>query len=193
MEQITAEKGLQPRTAICFVYYDYRKPHLENISQIITALVKQICRKRQSIPSYLLNLRYEGLTSSSSITQETFAKLLEEYSQVFLIFDALDECREGERESVLRFITEIVTLQLPCIVKVFVTSRREMDISRAFELEHVPTVLIGADSVTADIRTFARSQVQKLRTGKHGKCLFVKSDELAQKIIETLTIKANGM
>lgn len=193
MEHITAERGLQPNTAICFVYYDYRKPYLENISHIIAALVKQICRKRESIPRYLLNLRYEGLTSSSSITRETFASLLEDYSQAFLVFDALDECREEERESLLRFITGVVTLQIPCVVKFFVTSRREMDIVRAFELEHVPTVPIKADSVAADIRTFTRDQVEKLRAGQHGKTLYVESDELANKIIDILTMKADGM
>lgn len=163
------------------------------MSLVIAAIIKQICRKSECIPRYLLNMKYEGLGPSSSATQETFASLLEEYSQAFLVFDALDECREEERDSLLRFITEIVTLQIPCAVKVFVTSRREMDIARAFELEHVPTVPIKADSVAADIQTFTRSQVEKLRTGKHGKTLYVKSDELTQKIIETLTMKADGM
>ena len=135
----------------------------------------------------------EGLTSSSIATQEKLASLLEEYTQAFLVFDALDECQEEERESLLRFITEIITLQLPCIVKIFATSRKEMDIAKAFEVERVPTVSIRAESVATDIQTFARGQVEKLRAGKHGKTLYVKSDELAEDIIKTLTTKADGM
>jgi hypothetical protein len=112
---------------------------------------------------------------------------------VYVVFDALDECPEQERKDVLGFITGIVTAPTSCCVKVFVTSRREMDIAKAFEDKHIPTIQIRAENVASDIETFVRSQVEKLRIGEHGKTLYVTGDELKEKIVHTLAMKADGM
>jgi hypothetical protein len=48
-------------------------------------------------------------------------------------------------------------------------------------------------AVTADIQTFARSQVEKLQTGEHGKTLYLTNDGLKEKIVQTLAKKAEGM
>lgn len=119
--------------------------------------------------------------------------LVEDLRQVYVVFDALDECSEQEREAILGFITGIATATVPCYVKVFVTSRREMDIAKAFEDKRIPTIQIRAENVAADIKTFARSQVEKLRAGEHGKTLYITSDELKEKIVQTLAVKAEGM
>jgi hypothetical protein len=68
-----------------------------------------------------------------------------------------------------------------------------MDIAEAFEDKRIPTIQIRAENVAADIETFARSQVEKLRAGEHGKTLYITSDELKEKIIQTLAVKAEGM
>ena len=109
------------------------------------------------------------------------------------MFDALDECPEQERGDILGFITGIVTAQVRCHVKVFVTSRNEMDIAKAFSDKHVPTIQIQTKNVTADIETFTRSEVERLHAGKHGKTLYVTNDVLKEKIIQTLATKAEGM
>jgi hypothetical protein len=126
-------------------------------------------------------------------TQNRFVSLVEELQKVYVVFDALDECPEQERETILGFVTGIVAASIPCRVKVFATSRREMDIAEAFEDKRIPTIQIRAENVAADIETFARSQVEKLRAGEHGKRLYITSDELKEKIIQTLAVKAEGM
>ncbi|KAF2194066.1 hypothetical protein K469DRAFT_505827, partial [Zopfia rhizophila CBS 207.26] len=193
LENITAECGLQKDTAVCFAYYNYQHTQLGDVSQIIAALIKQLCRERDSVPPGLLKLKHDALHPSSVGTQERFLSLIEDLSEVFVVFDALDECPEQERKDIISFITNIVTTRVPCCVKVFVTSRREMDIAKAFEDKHIPTVQIRAENVTADIQTFARNQVEKLRKGEHGKTLYVTSDELKEKIVHTLARKADGM
>lgn len=193
LEHITAEKGLQKNTAICFAYYNYRDTQLGDVSQIIAALIKQLCRKRESIPYDLLKLKHDALSPSLVGTQERFISLVEGLSQVFVVFDALDECPEQERNKILGFITSIVTMSVQCHIKVFVTSRREMDIAKAFENKRIPAIQIQAENVAADIQTFARSQVERLCAGKDGKTLYVVSSKLKEKIIQTLARKADGM
>ncbi|KAH7125709.1 ankyrin repeat-containing domain protein [Dendryphion nanum] len=84
-------------------------------------------------------------------------------------------------------------MSVPCRVKVFVTSRREMDIVKAFEDRHIPTIPVLAENVAADIEAFARSKIKRLRSGEHGKALYIASDELEEKIAQTLAKKADGM
>lgn len=138
-------------------------------------------------------MKEEALPQSLVGTQERFESLVEDSSTVYIVLDALDECPEEERGNILGFITGIVTAQIGCRVKVFVTSRPETDITRAFEDYNVPTVQILAGNVTADIEAFARSQVKQLRDGKNGKTLFITDDRLEEKIVQTLASKAQGM
>ncbi|KAH8726167.1 hypothetical protein GQ44DRAFT_187871 [Phaeosphaeriaceae sp. PMI808] len=193
LEHITAQKELQKDTVICFAYYNYRHTQLGDVSGIIAALIKQLCRRRDSIPRSLLQIKDDALSPSLVGTQERFVSLIEDLSEVFIVFDALDECPKRERKDILSFVTGVVTALVPCRVKVFATSRREMDIAKAFQDKNIPTIQIQAENVVTDIQTFARSQVEKLRTGEHGKALYVTSDDLTERIIQTLISKADGM
>jgi hypothetical protein len=156
--------------------------------------VKQLCRRRDCIPTNLLQIKDDALPQSTIGTQDHIFSLIEDLPEVYLVFDALDECPEQEREQILGFITNILTLEsTSCRVKVFATSRPEPDISDAFEKHNVPTIKIMADNVKSDIETYTRSQVEILRNGKNGKTLHVTSDSLKEKIVQTLTAKADGM
>jgi DNA-binding Xre family transcriptional regulator len=193
IENITAQHGLQENAAICFAYYNYQNTRLGEVSQVIAALIKQLCRKKDCIPQDLLKVKHDALPPSLIGTREQLVSLIEGLSQVFVVFDALDECPEQARKDILSFITSIVTVPGTCCVKVFVTSREEMDIAKAFQDKQLPMFRIQAENVAADIGTFARSQVEMLVKGEHGKTLYVTSDDLRDKIVWTLAAKADGM
>ena len=193
LEHITAETGLRKDTAICFAYYNYRDTQLANISRIIATLVKQLCQRKYDIPDDLLQIMHDARSPSLIGSQECFLSLSESFSEVFVVLDALDECPEQERPDILGFITGVVTTPGPCRIKVFATSRREMDITEAFVKNNVPTVQILAENVAADIETFARSRVEELQSGQPGKTLHITSVVLKETIIETLATKAEGM
>ncbi|EUC36296.1 hypothetical protein COCCADRAFT_73150, partial [Bipolaris zeicola 26-R-13] len=193
LEHITAEAGLREKTAICFAYYNYRDTRLANITTIIAILIKQLCQGMQDIPDNLLEIMRNARSPSLLGSKQYFFSLTENFSEVFVVFDALDECPEERREDILGFITEVVTMPAPHCIKVFATSRREMDITEAFVKKDVPTIQISAGNVSADIETFARSRVEELRSGQHGKTLYIDSDDFTEEIIRTLAQKAEGM
>ncbi len=170
-----------------------KTPELQDLSQITAAFIKQLCRKRDTIPYWLLKFKHDSLSPSTVSKQESFIKLVEDldFNEVYVIIDALDECPECERHHVIRFITEVVNCL--CCVKIFVTSRRESDIVRAFEESSTRTIQIKTENVAADIESFVQSEVEKLRNGYHGKKLYLTDDILKAKIIQTLTEKADGM
>ena len=163
------------------------------MTRIIATLIKQLCQRKHDIPNHLLQIMHDARSPSLVGSQECFLSLAESFSEVFIVFDALDECPERRRQEILGFITEVVTTPAPCRIKVFATSRRETDITEAFVRNHVPIVEILAENVAADIETFARSKVEELQPGKHGKILYITKEELGEKIVQTLARKAEGM
>jgi hypothetical protein len=185
--------GLREDAALCFAYYNYQDTQLKELHQIVTALLKQLCRRKDQLPRDLLQTKHDALPSSLVGTQQRFVSLVEDLRQVYVVFDALDECLEQERGDILGFITGIVTAQVRCHVKVFVTSRNEMDIAKAFGGRHIPTIQIHTENVTADIEIFARGRVEMLQAGEHGKMLYIANDKFKEKIVRTLATKAEGM
>lgn len=120
--------------------------------------------------------------------EDTFIKIAESYGQIFIVLDALDECAGERREKVLKFIINLVSTLSR--VKIFVTSRREYDIERAFLIGGISTIQIKAENVNEDIEKFVNSQVDLLMS--KGK-LKLRNPELKTLIINTLTQKSHRM
>lgn len=194
LEHVTKQYLFDRNTAISFAYYNYQTTELGQLSTVIAALLKQLCRQAAEIPSWLVKHREDALSPATASTPESYTKLGRTFGNVFLIIDALDECLEAERHAVLRFIRGMVSQDsgLPC-AKVFVTSRREADIEEAFTQVAAPVLKIEAGDVASDIEMYVRDEVERLRSGDHGKKLYVQNEALIDKTIDTLTNKAEGM
>jgi hypothetical protein len=192
VEHLTARSILNERTAVCFAYYNYRASESQSPKQIASALLKQLCRKSATEPPELLNFKERALPPSLGDIEQFLIKLpaVMKLKEMFIVIDALDEC-EKERPTIIRLLTEIIKA-LPC-AKVFITSRREGDIERAFVKSNTPTIQIQAKNVEADIRSFVEGKVREYRQCYYGKELFLSNDLLEARIISTLTEKADGM
>jgi hypothetical protein len=193
LEHITARGGLDERTAIWFAFYNYRTSDSQNPKQIAAAFLKQLCRHSATVPIELLNFKQDARLPSLADIEQFLIKLpaVMKLKEIFIIVDALDECHEKDRPTIIRLLAEIIK-RIPC-AKVFVTSRRESDIERAFAESKTPTIQIQAENVEADIRSFVESEIRKLRQGYYGKKLFLSNDLLENQIISSLTGKAEGM
>jgi hypothetical protein len=193
LEHLTARSGLDEGTAICFAYYDYRASESQSPKQIAAALLKQICRKSPTVLAKLRNVKQAALPLSLADIEQFLIELpaAMKLKEMFIVIDALDECSEKHRPSIIRLLDEVMN-GLPC-AKVFITSRKEGDIERAFAGSNTPTIQIQAKNVEADIRSFVESKVRELLQGHHGKQLFLRSDVLEARVISTLTGKAEGM
>ena len=193
LEHLTARSILDVRKAICFAYYPYRSSVSQNPKQIAAAVLKQLCRKSATEPPELLNFKERALRPSLDDIEQFLIKLpaVMKLKEMFIEIDALDECSEKERPTIIRLLAEIIKA-LPC-AKVFITSRRESDIERAFVASNTPTIQIQAKNVEADIRSFVEGKVREYRQGYYGKKLFLSNDLLEARITSTLTQKADGM
>jgi len=191
LEHVTTERALHKDVGIGFAYYNYQSTEMRDVSQIIVALIKQLCRKKDVVPPGFLKVKQDAMDPSQLGNQESFITVASEFREVVVIIDALDECPKDARNRILGFLSGVAN-NLPC-AKVFVTSRRERDIEEAFMKLKTPIIEIEAGSVAADISSYVRSEVKRLRDGYDGKRLYLKNDTLEMTIVRTLTEKADGM
>ena len=174
------------------VYYDYRSTELQDLPVVLSAILKQLCQNRKDVPEGFLEAKRNSHPPSYLGNTECVRKLAQNFEEVFLVVDALDECLEEKRCQVIGFLQAFLETT-SARIKIFVTSRREGDIVESFEDGRIPIIQIKAENVAGDILTYVSRETQRLRQGYGGKRLYVKDDALEEKIIETLTEKADGM
>lgn len=190
IETINRNFAERKEIGICFAYCDYKQETTQDFSTVVLGLMKQLCRKAV-IPHDFVLKKQDALPQSTIANRGHFSELAASFDEVFLLIDALDEFPQKQRHEVLGFLKGIV-YELPH-AKVFVTSRRERDIVEVFEGVGTPTIEVEARNVNPDIEKYVASEVEKLRTGDNGRKLYVDNDELVQRIVHTLTDKADGM
>ncbi|KAL9118053.1 MAG: hypothetical protein Q9187_005406, partial [Circinaria calcarea] len=192
LEDIVSRYRLDDRVGIAFAYIKYDSPDSQQPLEIISAMIKQLCWSKDTIPRDLLDSFHEydrnARPRNLDTTLSCFINVLRSYDQVFLIFDALDECEQNLRQRMLEIIKDMIT-QIPA-AKIFVTSRRETDIVDAFTLLKTPRIEIAAHNVEADITRFVVDRVRHLIETRK---LKIQDPLLEGRIIKNLTAQADGM
>ena len=117
-----------------------------------------------------------------------FAVLAEEFKEVYLVVDALDECEEALREQILDAVVEFSS-NYQC-AKAFIANRPENDIQLMFRHLRAPAVCIKARNTAEDIRKYVTDSVASLTAANK---LRLQNQDLKFTIIECLVEKADGM
>jgi hypothetical protein len=188
LEHVTSQKALDGDVGITFVYYDYQVAEEQNRNHVVRAMLKQLCRTCKMSPEHLLEAKRKALPVGGVEDLKAVAGM---YREIFVVVDALDECKNDNRPEIIGVFREI--LQTLPLVKVFVTSRPEPDISRFMEDAGTPTLKVDASFMGPDIEKFVTDEVRDLRLGRNSVRLYIKSDDLAEEVVRTLTEKADGM
>ena len=180
---------------ITFIYCNFAESR--SALEYMKLAIKQLCRRIKSLPSEL-NDSYEQHYKNhsrpgSQELQNVFRSTVQQFESVFFILDALDECTLSQRTDLCKFLTGVVGLTTGTsngITKLFVASRKEPDIERAFLHKSFPTIEVEAEKVDSDIKLYAKAQIeQRLDDGS----LTLNNPALKDKILTVLTTKAGGM
>ena len=129
----------------------------------------------------------------SKTLQDMFLATVQQFNSVFLVLDALDECSLDQRTDLCEFFTSMVELTTGTghgLIKLFVASRKELDIERAFLRRSFPTIEVEAKKVDSDIQLYVQAQIEKLL---HDGSLNLNNIMLKDKILTALTTNAGGM
>jgi ATP/maltotriose-dependent transcriptional regulator MalT len=91
------------------VYFDYKAQQTQTAIDITTNILKQLLSKLDEIPAEVESL-YEKSTWSRP-DQTVFSGLLtllaQKFSSIYVVFDALDECNDGETKDILKLFVKL--------------------------------------------------------------------------------------
>lgn len=174
-----------PNIGIAYIYCNYQRHAEQGVVDILSSLLKQLAQTRSPLPRsvqdlYRVHERFR--------THPTFPQILEaliavsaDYSKVFIVIDALDECNASNntRATVLR---EILRLQNHANANIFATSRPNMEISSFFSGSLTQEI----SATDHDIGTYLNRQISL-------NCSLILDDELRRIVYYKVVVAADGM
>ena len=183
------KRNKRPGSELAIFYCDYKFGEKSQTDFILRSLLEQLFHSFNSslqAPPVVQEILAEFSTARSVAEiplTDLIIRLTKWYEDVTVVIDALDECED--RRNILTLLG-----QLPSSVRLFVTSRNEVDIRSSFQ--SYPKLWeqgIGPDDVASDIRNYI------VRRLDDHLLQFPNSWDrsLTHTIIETLVEKANGM
>ncbi|KAF8544606.1 hypothetical protein BDD12DRAFT_872574 [Trichophaea hybrida] len=191
VEDISKRHPISQRTGIAFAYCSYRdEAAARDPKKFLATFILQLARQRKNIFPSLVDLyathRRDARKPSFSTLRKVFCSMLENFDTLFLLYDALDECEM--RQELVEFLHDLFSIPSSCCIKLFVTSRKEPDIERAFR--DTKKVEIAAIRVAPDIKAYVDYELQKrLQNGN----LIIQDLGLKDAILDNLCNRAGGM
>jgi hypothetical protein len=175
-----------PDVGVAYLYCNYQRQASQTITNLLMAVLKQLVQNRPSIAQALSSLydhHHEKNTKPS--LQETLKALqsvLSNYSKVYLVVDALDECqdRDGTRSQLIK---QCRNLQGQTDTSLMATSRDLPGI--VGEFKGMPQVEVRATD--ADVKRYVVGRIDQL-------AMCVQDDDDLQELVQTKIVEAvDGM
>lgn len=147
---------------IAYIYCNFREQDIQNPIDIFLSLLKQLLQDMPHLPGSVTDFykrhaeRRERPTSSDILSLLT--STAKELSRVFIIIDALDECKGQDENSWEEILEGIFILQDNASANVFATSRYIREIAREFE----GSILLPISANEEDVRMFLNGNTKRL-------------------------------
>ncbi|KAF2187187.1 purine and uridine phosphorylase [Zopfia rhizophila CBS 207.26] len=124
------------RIGIAYLYCNFHRQQEQKPVDLLLCLLKQLIQGRSSVPENVKSLYDRHMTKRTRPSIDEVSNALHsvftDYSTVFIIIDALDECQvSGEGRT--KFLSEIFNLQAKAEVNLFTTSRAIPEVEREFK------------------------------------------------------------
>lgn len=177
-----------PGIGIAFLFCNFRQQQEQRLMDLFLSLLKQLAQRQPSLPECITRLykdhaRDQTRPPFSEISSALYS-VIANYSRVFIIIDALDEC--SATDGVLsQFLEELFSLHARTGSNIFATSRPILDIPREFERQESSILEIHASP--EDMRRYLDGHINKVST-----CLR-KTPVIEEKIKTAIIQAADGM
>jgi len=136
IDDLTMRFQTESDVGIAYLYCNFRRKDEQKADDLLASLLKQLSQKMAALPDNVKALyeEYRGKRTRPSFDKlaKVFQSVTAMFSKVFIIIDALDECRtiDGCRT---RLLTEIFLAQDKSTANIFATSRFLPDVMERFE------------------------------------------------------------
>lgn len=182
------ERSKHTKDTVTYAYFKGEETNTQYLpTQIISSLVKQLCRGLTVLPEPALefykNFQMNGRRPLFNDLEDLFMKCLKHFERVFIVLDGLDECEQKHRKTILNFVLDLGAQNEA--VKILVVSRRLMDILHTFQRHKHLHVNSKNDLAQKDIAKLVKYRVTTE--------LSHINPEVQETVIQTLIEKSNGM
>jgi hypothetical protein len=113
---------------VAFLYCDYKVEKQQTATSLLSCLLAQLVRRLPTLPDYVQKMykTHQDKPVTCSETVDALRTAAKEFSRVYLVVDALDECSDtdGTRTQLL---TELFELLTSSTISLFATSRPHID------------------------------------------------------------------
>lgn len=184
VEDLKAKAEKNTGIGIAHFYFDFRRRDEQKPEVVFASLLRQLLTRHNPLPDYVKTVYDKHKYDQTSLPIDTLSKALhsviETYSRIFIVVDALDECHSVHRAN---FLNAIFELRTKTGFGLFTTSRLIPEITRHFE--NHPSIEIKASE--EDVRSYLKGHMSQLPS-------FVQRDPGIQEAIEMTIVKVvDGM
>lgn len=169
---------------VAYIYCNYKTQADQTATNLAAAILKQLIQQRPAIAEPVANLydSHADRRTRPSLEEILHAlqKVVSDYSKVYVVIDALDECLKDHRNRLLAMLHD---LQSSRSLSFMATSRFIPEVIQQFS--HSPTIEVRADD--SDVRRFVAGRMDLLPS-------FVQRDgELQKAIKDGISTAVDGM
>ena len=171
---------------IAYLYCDFRRQDQQEAEDLLASLLKQLTQGLPFLPDTVKSLYNRHNDKRTRPSFDEISRSLQSvatlYSKVFIIVDALDECR-ASNGCRARFLTEVFKLQAKCRANLFATSRFIPEIVKKFD----GSTSLEIRASVQDVQRYVHNRIADLPS-------FVERNPKLQEDIKTEIVKAaDGM
>ncbi|RDA90642.1 hypothetical protein CP533_6830 [Ophiocordyceps camponoti-saundersi (nom. inval.)] len=151
---------------VAFVYFDYNYHEEQSLLDLASSLLKQLSQKRANFPDVVSSLykEHNKTCSRPSLSQikSVLQKVVAEFSRVFILVDALDECYTTTN-TLSSFLDELGQLNAEFRINIFATSRPIPEVTKKFEVGNLRRcVKQEVHATEEDVRLYLQDDLQRL-------------------------------
>jgi NACHT domain len=182
----------QPGNVVVYYYFDFSEPQKQVPELMVRSIITQLVRRCGITPQSLRTLFSASKDGRQPVSIDAYLECLRDFtkhfSHVYLVLDALDECRgRGELTDILSAMVrwEVDALQL------LVTSRKERVIERSLEdlVEEGNVICLQSQIVDKDIQLYTHERLSNDKDLQK----WCKDKELQNDIERALAEGSHGM
>ena len=177
--------GHDASVGIACIYCNFKRQADQMVDHLLASLLKGLLQGQTNFPQdvELLYQRHKSKGSRPSITEwsDTIKAITRDWSRIFLVIDALDECTGAGTRS--RLLKEIASLQDHVNVSFFATSRFIPDVLEEFNGQ----LMLEIRATDEDVSTYITDRMTELPA-------FVRRNSMLQEeIVSKITAAVDGM
>ncbi|KAK8926985.1 Ankyrin-1 [Metarhizium anisopliae] len=185
VDELTKRFSKDTSTGIAYIYCNFREQEKQNVDNLVASLLKQLTGSQSSVLESLKIVRDSHRPNGTRPPLGDIRRLLQSaasaYSRIFIIVDALDECRES-RGFQTDFLSELFNFQSQTGANLFATSRLVQEIADKFK----GGMSLEIRAMDEDVQTYLNSQMYRLP-------LVENKTDLQAKIKVTIAAAVHGM